>query len=76
MGWGWTWDKGTPYERAEMVRGHSRVHSLSPCHLRQLFDLTEAGLNKILSGDDWCLEYEESSHANVRATAGKQTQGE
>lgn len=56
----WTWDKGTPRERADTVRGH-----LAPCRgdhesLKTLFNLTDNGLKEILAGSDWKPEHRAS----------------
>lgn len=52
----WNWNQGTPHERAEMVRRH---RSVARANLLELFQLTEEGLDRIMSGADWRPEYEQ-----------------
>lgn len=58
---GWTWENGTPRERAEMVRVHAGVYRPKPfsrAHLLEMFLLTEEGLDAIVKGDIWRPEYQ------------------
>lgn len=52
----WSWETGTPRERAKIVRQHQDP-KLSRDDLCRLFRLTRAGLSEILSGKDWRPEY-------------------
>ena len=55
----WNWQAGTWHERAEMVRSHANSPRPIPKeNLLTLFQLTEAGLARILRGDDWRPEYD------------------
>jgi hypothetical protein len=47
----WTWATGTPSERADAIRSHAL--KLNSVAVRDLFQLTESGLDKILAGDIW-----------------------
>lgn len=51
---GWTWESGSPNERAAFIRCH---RDLTDDDLRKLFCLTERGLLRIMGGDDWMPEY-------------------
>ena len=54
----WTWADGSPFSRAEMVRRHDRGSlKLSDENLRDLFCLTEFGLNEIRRGASWRPEF-------------------
>ena len=57
----WTWKTGTPRERADTVRGHVSACLNNHGKLRELFNLTEAGLCEILSGSDWRPEHRDHS---------------
>lgn len=54
----WTWATGTPRERAEMVRGTMKHIHFSNEKAKELFNLSDGGLAKILDGGDWRPEYE------------------
>lgn len=59
----WSWNTGTPRERAMMVRDH---HIRGTCLgnkqiLGDLFNLTEDGVEKILNGADWHPDHERPS---------------
>lgn len=54
----WTWETGTPRERADTVRSHLNACLGNRDELCKLFKLTEAGLSAILGGYDWRPEYE------------------
>lgn len=54
----WSWENGTPRERANIVRSHAHgTRPLSNAALRDLFCLTPEGLLAILRGLDWCDEF-------------------
>ena len=63
----WSWETGTPRERAEMVRKHASPSARAPSYhdarqlsdddLCRLFNLTPAGLQAILAGADWRPEH-------------------
>lgn len=59
----WTWENGTPQERAEAIRSHQR--SLNPDAIRQLFHLTVEGEDMIRRGDIWRSEYETTDTGSV-----------
>lgn len=50
----WTWEAGTPRERADLIRAHLRgVRPLSNAAACDLFNLTDDGLESVLRGADW-----------------------
>lgn len=55
----WTWELGTPRERADTIRAHSQSR-LSVEQLCELFYLTPDGARAILRGDNWKPEYASS----------------
>lgn len=67
----WTWENGTPKERADMVRSHLNHCHGSAVELRKLFHLTEHGAQRILAGDDWKPEYSETPTAAGRWGAAR-----
>lgn len=55
----WTWQTGTPRERAETVRRHAfDGRPIPEANLLTLFNLTEIGLRRILAGGDWRPEFD------------------
>ena len=66
---GWTWENGTPRERAEMVRSTLRRCLGNREAMLDLFNLSETGLRRILAGEDWKPEYEKSDN---RMLTGRQ----
>lgn len=60
----WSWDSGTASERAEMVRNHAYGRRpMESKALASLFHLSEEGVAKILRGDVWRPEYEQTPGA-------------
>ncbi len=53
----WSWETGTPFERAEMVRRHLNSPGLHWDSVRELFNLTDEGIRMIARGENWCEEY-------------------
>lgn len=49
---GWSWEIGSPRERADMVRSHLGI-GLTEDHLCDLFNLTPEGLLAIKRGLNW-----------------------
>jgi hypothetical protein len=49
------WEAASPSERGKMVRQHRYERKLN---LKELFCLTDEGLEEILAGRDWKPEYE------------------
>ena len=56
----WTWETGTPRERAEMIRRHGNLKDETVC---DLFDLSVEGLLAIRRGADWCEQYRKFAKA-------------
>lgn len=55
----WSWETGTPAERAHTVRRHAfDGRPIPEANLLTLFNLTEVGLRRILAGDIWRPEYD------------------
>ena len=50
------WALAGPVERGSWIRGHQ--YCSRPQKIIELFNLTEAGLDEILGGEDWKPEYE------------------
>ena len=61
----WTWEHGSPAERAWMVRSHRNC--ATPEALCDLFQLTPRGLRAIFDGDDWRPQY--STESNLAPAA-------
>lgn len=53
-----TWDTAGPRERGMWVRDHLKVCRYDIRRLCDLFELTEAGAERILAGEDWQPEFE------------------
>lgn len=58
----WSWNDGTPAERAATVRSHLRT--LDHHAIQSLFKLSRNGVEKIAAGDIWRPEYETLSVTN------------
>lgn len=58
VGYNWTWKDATPRERGIWVRQSLRDCLSNRDKLRELFNLTEDGVDKILNGSDWYPEFE------------------
>lgn len=56
----WTWETGTPKERADLVRSTSDITGISTDDICDLFDLSYKGLADILRGRDWQREHSRS----------------
>jgi hypothetical protein len=57
---GWSWEKGTPKERADTVRAHWHACLANKENLAELFNLTPAGVDQIMHGDVWRPEYRQN----------------
>ena len=55
----WTWETGTPMERADAIRMHMQgSRPLSFAQTAEMFNLTDAGLQAILKGQPWRAQYD------------------
>lgn len=60
----WTWERAPPRERAEMVRNHTYgAKPLSWDAIKELFCLTDIGMRRIMAGDIWRPEYQQTPGA-------------
>jgi hypothetical protein len=58
----WTWEGATLRERADWVRAHrSFSKPLSRNQIRDLFRLTDEGVDAIFAGADWRPEHQRKS---------------
>lgn len=56
----WTWEGGSPMERADVVRAHYKNRDLTGEDLCRTFNLTCNGLIEIIRGKNWSPEYQRS----------------
>lgn len=55
----WSWETGTPRERADTVRRHAfSGRTIPESNLLTLFNLTDVGLRRIMAGEDWRPEFD------------------